>query len=146
MVDDAQTHLLPTEAGALDNVARLHGLADGDDLIALVRPQVEAAGELFDGLMPDTRAILSNDPDILRGELAQLGFADAQAAARLVGERRSGKARALRSPAAQAAFEAMLPALTTIMPPPAPPEDCVKLLDSAAPPPPPMKILLMAFE
>ena len=111
MVDDAQTHLLPTEAGALDNVARLHGLADGDDLIALVRPQVEAAGELFDGLMPDTRSILSNDPDILRGELAQLGFADAQAAARHVGEWRSGKARALRSPAAQAAFEAMLPAL-----------------------------------
>ena len=111
MVDDAQTHLLPADAAALDNVARLHGLDDGDGLIALVRPHVEAAGRLFDGLMPDERTILSNDPDMLRQELAELGFTDPASAARHVAEWRSGKARALRSPAAQAAFEAMLPAL-----------------------------------
>jgi glutamate-ammonia-ligase adenylyltransferase len=115
MVDDAQTHLLPAETAALDNVARLHGLDEGQDLIALVRPQVEAAGALFDGLMPGERTALSNDPDMLRHELAELGFADPVAAARHVGEWRSGKARALRSPAAQAAFEAMLPALMRAM-------------------------------
>ena len=111
MVDDAQTHLLPAEASALDNVARLHGVEDGAALIALVRPQVEAAGQLFDGLMPGERTVLSNDPDMLRQELAGIGFADPAAVARYVGEWRSGKARALRSPAAQAAFEAMLPGL-----------------------------------
>ena len=111
MVDDAQTHLLPADRAALDNVARLHGVADGEALVRLVRPHVEAAGQLFDGLMPGERTILSNDPDMLRQELAELGFSDPAAAARHVGEWRSGKARALRSPAAQAAFEAMLPAL-----------------------------------
>ena len=30
MVDDRQTHSLPRDPDALDNVARLHGLADGD--------------------------------------------------------------------------------------------------------------------
>ena len=35
MVDDAQTHLLPLDRDALDGVARLHGLADGDELIEL---------------------------------------------------------------------------------------------------------------
>jgi [glutamine synthetase] adenylyltransferase / [glutamine synthetase]-adenylyl-L-tyrosine phosphorylase len=99
MVDDAQTHLLPPDPAALDNVARLHGLAEGSELVALVRPHVEAAGLLFDGLMPGERTALSNDPDMLRQELARLA------------EWRSGKARALRSPAAQAAFEAMLPGL-----------------------------------
>jgi glutamate-ammonia-ligase adenylyltransferase len=111
MVDDAQTHLLPAQPAALDNVAQLHGLADGEALIDVVRPHVEAAGFLFDGLMPGERVILSNDPDMLRRELEALGFADPEAAAKHVGDWRSGKARALRSPAAQAAFEAMLPGL-----------------------------------
>ena len=43
--------------------------------------------------------------------LSALGFADAEGAARHVAQWRSGKARSLRSPAAQHAFEAMLPAL-----------------------------------
>ena len=111
MVDDAQTHLLPAEAGALDNVAQLDGRADGAALIASLLPHVEAAGTLFDGLMPEAGSHLSNDPDILLGELHNLGFADPSSAARHVAEWRSGKARALRSPAAQAAFEAMLPGL-----------------------------------
>ena len=41
---------------------------------ALVRPHVEAAGTLFDGLMPGERTALSNDPDMLRQELAEFGF------------------------------------------------------------------------
>ena len=111
MVDDAQTHLLPINAAALDNVAQLHGLADGAALVGLVTPHVEAAGLLFDGLIPAERTVLSNDPDKLHRELEEIGFADPAAAARHVGDWRSGKARALRSPAAQAAFEAMLPGL-----------------------------------
>ena len=111
MVNDAQTHLLPAEVGALDNVARLHGLSAGDALLDLVRPHVERVGTLFDGLAPDTRERLSNDPDILSKELANLGFADPAAAARHVADWRSGRARSLRSPTAQQAFEAMLPGL-----------------------------------
>jgi len=111
MVNDAQTHLLPADAGALDNVAQLHGVANGPALLDLLRPSVECAGAIFDSLAPDERKQLSNDPDILRGELSELGFADPVAAARHVSDWRSGKARSLRSPAASQAFEAMLPEL-----------------------------------
>lgn len=111
MVDDAQTHLLPREPKALDNVAQLHGLTNGTELIDLVTPHVERVGAMFDSLAPEDRNQLSNDPDLLRGELAALGFADPAAAARRVADWRSGKARALRSPAAQHAFEGMLPSL-----------------------------------
>ena len=111
MVDDAQTHLLPPVPEALDNVARLHGLGGGSELIDLLRPSVERAGTIFDSLSPGERQQLSNDPNILRKQLAELGFSDSEAAARHVAHWRSGKARSLRSPAAQQAFEAMLPAL-----------------------------------
>ncbi|MEO6225512.1 MAG: bifunctional [glutamine synthetase] adenylyltransferase/[glutamine synthetase]-adenylyl-L-tyrosine phosphorylase [Sphingomicrobium sp.] len=111
MVDDAQTHLLPVAPAALDNVAHLDGLAGGTALLAKVEPQVERIGLLFDGLAPENRGGLSNDPEILKGELAQLGFPDPAAAARHVVDWRSGKARSLRSPPAQQAFEAMLPPL-----------------------------------
>jgi glutamate-ammonia-ligase adenylyltransferase len=111
MVGDAQTHLLPLESAALDNVAELHGQPDGDALLDTLRPHVERVGAIFDSLAPDVGTRLSNDPDILKEELASLGFADSAAAGRHLLNWRSGRARSLRSPAAQQAFEAMLPEL-----------------------------------
>jgi glutamate-ammonia-ligase adenylyltransferase len=111
MVNDAQTHLLPADSAALDNVAKLHGVNDGAGLLELLRPRVESAGKLFDSLAPGESARLSNDPDIVARELTQLGFTDVEAARRHLADWRSGKARSLRSPAAREAFEAMLPAL-----------------------------------
>jgi len=111
MINDAQTHLLPADPAALDNVAQLHGLTDGAELLDQLRPHVDSAGRIFDSLAPETSARLSNDPDIVARELAQLGFADIEAARRHLGDWRSGKARSLRSNAAREAFEAMLPGL-----------------------------------
>ena len=111
MVEDAQTHLLPASPGALDNVAALHGVPCGADLLDELRPHVERTGRIFDSLAPDERSALSNDPDLLRDDLASLGFTDPDTAARHVANWRSGKARSLRSPAARQAFEAMLPGL-----------------------------------
>lgn len=111
MIADAQTHLLPADPAALDGVARLHGLTDGDALLAGLRPHVERAERLFGELADDRAGRLSGDPLVLRQELARLGFADPDAAAERVGEWRSGKSRSLRSAGARAAFEAMLPAL-----------------------------------
>lgn len=111
MVDDAQTHLIPLEAHALDNVAQLDGFQDGIELLSALRPHVEAVGAIFDSLAPDLSTRLSNDPDILKEELNSLGFGDTRSAARHVLDWRSGKARSLRSPPAQQAFEAMLPSL-----------------------------------
>jgi glutamate-ammonia-ligase adenylyltransferase len=113
MIEDAQTHTVPADSEALDGVAHLHGLKKGPDLLDLLRPHVERAGALFDGLAPETSGRLSNDPDILLGELRTIGFQDPAMAARRIGGLRSGRARSLRSPAAQTAFEAMLPGLLT---------------------------------
>ncbi len=111
MIADAQTHLLPADPAALDQVANLHGLANGNELLAGLRPHVERAEHLFGELADDRAGRLSGDPQVLRQELTRLGFADADAAAVRVAEWRSGKARSLRSAGARAAFEAMLPAL-----------------------------------
>jgi glutamate-ammonia-ligase adenylyltransferase len=111
MVRDAQTHLLPADREALDNVARLHGLEDGEALLRLLRPHVERIGHLFDGLGNGETSLLPHDPERLAGELRALGFEDPAIAVTRLAEWRSGRARSLRTPAARDAFEAMLPGL-----------------------------------
>ena len=111
MVDDAQTHLLPADAAALDKLARLHGLPNQSELLDLLRPHVERTGLIFDTLSPADRQVLSTDPDILRQDLRNLGYEDPEPAVRHLSVWRSGKARALRSPPASQAFESMLPGL-----------------------------------
>ncbi|MEO6247810.1 MAG: bifunctional [glutamate--ammonia ligase]-adenylyl-L-tyrosine phosphorylase/[glutamate--ammonia-ligase] adenylyltransferase [Sphingomicrobium sp.] len=111
MVNDQQTHRLPADRGELDNVAQLSGLADGEALITSLRPHVSAVSAQFDALVGEGSVQLSADPELLREALAALGFADLDTAARRVADWRSGRPRALRSPAALAAFEAMLPTM-----------------------------------
>ena len=111
MIDDRQEHRLPAARAALDAVAMLDGRTDGEELLAALAPHVEAVGRQFDGLISEREERLSNDPDILRNELAAMGFDDVEEAWRRVADWRSGRARSLRSPAARAAFETMLPTL-----------------------------------
>ena len=111
MIDDKQEHRLPSDPAALDAVARLDGSEDGRELLARLAPHVGFVGSQFDGLITEREERLSNDPEILRAELATLGFDDVDNPGRRTAEWRSGKARSLRSPAAQSAFEAMLPTL-----------------------------------
>src|SRR5206468_4326904 len=86
MIDDAQTHLLPADQAALDNVACLSGLKDGSQLLQRLEPHVGAVGRLFDDLAPGERGQLSSDPDILLGELERLGFTDPATALRHVSD------------------------------------------------------------
>ena len=111
MIDDAQTHLLPSDGAALDRVARLHDMADGAALIGWLEPGVAQVERLFGALADDRAGRMSGDPDLLRSELAALGFVDVEEPARRIGEWRSAKARSLRSVAARGAFEMMLPPL-----------------------------------
>ncbi|WP_336973918.1 bifunctional [glutamine synthetase] adenylyltransferase/[glutamine synthetase]-adenylyl-L-tyrosine phosphorylase [Sphingobium aromaticiconvertens] len=114
MVEDRQTHELPTGADAMDNVARLHGLVDGDALLALLRPHVEWVGGNYDKLTPardDEQAALSMDDDRLREQLVALGFADPQVPLARIAHWRTGKVRALRSGPAREALEELLPGL-----------------------------------
>lgn len=111
MVDDRQTHQLPLNPDALDNVAQLHGAKDGQALLDLLEPTVTTVAGIYDGLARQHDNTLPRAPDQLGGAIDELGFADASAVAQRIEGWRSGKYRSLRSPAARAAFEAMLPDL-----------------------------------
>jgi glutamate-ammonia-ligase adenylyltransferase len=111
MVDDRQTHSLPADPAALDNVARLHGLDGGGALLDLLRPHVARVAAIYDTLVDEEQLRLPEDPAALAAALAAAGFADPAPARTRVEGWRSGKIRSLRTAAALAAFEAMLPVL-----------------------------------
>lgn len=112
MVDDRQTHSLPTSVESLDGVARLEGLADGAALIDMLAPHVEKVAAIYDELAASSgtgRPQLSRDAGAIEAQLAEMGFGDPAPAAARIEEWREGSARVLRSPAAQGALEDMLP-------------------------------------
>jgi glutamate-ammonia-ligase adenylyltransferase len=111
MVDDRQTHSIPTDPAAIDNVARLHGLGSGAELLALIEPPLARVATLYDGLAGHDEQRLPLSAEALEAQLARAGFADPAAARARIDGWRGGRARSLRSPAAQEAFEAMLPVL-----------------------------------
>ncbi len=111
MVDDRQTHVLPLDRGALDNVARLHGLADGPALIALLGPHVARVAALYDTLGASEERRLPDNAAALEAQLTATGFPDPADARIRIEAWRSGKARSLRAAPAREAFEAMLPVL-----------------------------------
>ena len=111
MVDDRQTHNLPQDAAALDNIGRLHGLASGAALLALAEPHVAGVAALYDALAAGDGQRLPQDSAALEAALAQIGFTEPGSAAARIAGWRSGRIRSLRTNAAREAFEAMLPAL-----------------------------------
>ena len=112
MIDDRQTHQLP-EGEALDRVARLHGLAGGGALLDLIRPHVEFVGRVYDSLddAPDGAGCATVGDSGVEQACAKAGFADTEAAARLVAGWRDARYPALRSAPARAALETVLPRL-----------------------------------
>ncbi|HWH17625.1 MAG TPA: bifunctional [glutamine synthetase] adenylyltransferase/[glutamine synthetase]-adenylyl-L-tyrosine phosphorylase [Allosphingosinicella sp.] len=111
MVEDRQTHTLPADPGALDNVARLHGLGGGEDLIELLGGPVASVTAIYGRLGGSEEERMPRDGEALQTELARAGMPDPAGARLRIKSWRSGKARSLRSIAAREAFEAMLPAL-----------------------------------
>ncbi|MGY2735166.1 glutamate-ammonia-ligase adenylyltransferase [Sphingomonas sp. UYP23] len=111
MIEDRQTHALPT-GEALDGMAKLHGLADAGALLDLLRPAVVATARSYDALDPDEGDALSFEPDRLDTQLIEAGFGgESKLAAQRIEQWRGGSYPALRSPAARAALEAVLPGL-----------------------------------
>jgi [glutamine synthetase] adenylyltransferase / [glutamine synthetase]-adenylyl-L-tyrosine phosphorylase len=111
MVDDRQTHSLPSEPAQLDRVAQLHGLGDGGALLHMLRPHVEAVATLYDSLAGHAEERVPLDPEGLEAHLAEAGFVDVAGARMRIDGWRGGKARSLRTAAAGEAFETMLPAV-----------------------------------
>ncbi|HYZ47639.1 MAG TPA: glutamine-synthetase adenylyltransferase, partial [Sphingomonas sp.] len=114
MVDDRQTHQLPADAEALDNVAQLHGLADGTALIASLRPHVESVGRRYDELEEEGAQGLPVGEG-LGAALMRVGFNQADAARAVIERWRGGGVRAVQSPAAREALEEVLPGLVAAL-------------------------------
>ncbi len=112
MVNDHQTHSLP-EGEALENVARLGGYDDAKALLDDLRDITGQVAAHFDALIDvdGSRSVAVPGGDTLKDNLDQLGFPDPAELAARIRAWSDGKIRALRSPAAIAAFEAILPAL-----------------------------------
>jgi glutamate-ammonia-ligase adenylyltransferase len=111
MVDDQQTHSLPRDAEALDNVAQLAGLDDGQALLAALAPDIAAVGTLYDSLDGPERPSLPSQEEALETALRAAGFVDPTPAIQRIQHWRSGAVRAVRTPAAHEALEAVLPQL-----------------------------------
>jgi glutamate-ammonia-ligase adenylyltransferase len=111
MVDDQQTHSVPRDQEALDNVAQLHGLGNGEALLDLLRPHVERVGRSYDALEPEGDHRVPFDGSELETLLSAAGFKDSGSSARRIQGWREGKARTLRTSVAREALEAMLPSL-----------------------------------
>ena len=111
MVDDQQTHSLPKAAEALDNVAALSGEPSGAALLARLQPHIDAVSHLYDGLDGDAQSALPQQEDGLEAALRAAGFSDPGPAMQRILHWRSGAVRAVRTPAARAALEAVLPKL-----------------------------------
>jgi [glutamine synthetase] adenylyltransferase / [glutamine synthetase]-adenylyl-L-tyrosine phosphorylase len=111
MIDDRQTHSLPNSGEALDQVAKLHGLADGAALIALLNAHVENVSHIYDQLAgaEGSNTRLANEGLPLEDQLSAMGFADVADVVQRLNRWRSGKLRAIRSPSAHEAFETILP-------------------------------------
>ncbi len=115
MVEDRQTHSLPLDSAALDNVARLDGLDRGYNLLEELWTITQAVASRYSALLdgPDAPAIPAAfvQGEALAKRLAKLGFSDSARLARRIEGWSDGRVRALRSEAARLAFEAVLPSL-----------------------------------
>lgn len=114
MIDDRQTHQLPT-GERLDGVARLHGLADGAALLALLAAPVARVGQVYDAIEPEQAARLPVEAAALDSAMTAAGFRDVPAALRRIADWRGGAYPAVRSPAAHEALEAVLPGLVAAL-------------------------------
>ncbi|KWV91520.1 glutamine-synthetase adenylyltransferase [Erythrobacter sp. YT30] len=115
MVHDRQTHSLP-EGHALDNVARLDGLADGAELIADLEAVTGRVRAIYDSLV-ESKSAPAAPPVEAQSELsemlAEIGFDEAASLARRIEGWHDGRYACLRTDQAREAFERVLPRLLT---------------------------------
>lgn len=115
MIEDQQTHSLPTDQAALDQVARLHALEDGTSLLDILSGPVAYVGTHYDQLDDERQERLPGDQERLEQSLREYGFAEPRDAWRRIEGWRAGRLRSTQSPVAREALEAVLPSLVSEM-------------------------------
>jgi [glutamine synthetase] adenylyltransferase / [glutamine synthetase]-adenylyl-L-tyrosine phosphorylase len=136
MIDDRQTHSLPDTFEKCDQLAALHGLGSGADLLAMLSPHIESVRAIYDELAGDSgdnggaSLRLAENGLPLQDQLGAMGFADPAAVTRRLIRWRSGKLRAIRSEAARDAFEAVLPDILSALGHSQDPESAIARFDN----------------
>lgn len=113
MVDDAQTHRIPTSAAAVRHIARFCGFKSARELATMIRRHGNAVARLYDRLVEPVAAqtaMVPADPDALATWAMNEGL-PASDAVPAIERWRSDRYRALRSERARDLLEAMLPAI-----------------------------------
>ena len=114
MHSDRQTHAIPQNRETADAVARLHGLADVDAMLDAIRPITQSVAAIYDRMVDaggSEGPRMADEGLPLAEQLTDLGYADPASVMQRMARWRSGKLRAIRSPSAREAFEAVLPGL-----------------------------------
>jgi glutamate-ammonia-ligase adenylyltransferase len=114
MVADRQTHALP-EGAALDNVARLDGLADGAALIGELTELTHRTARIYEELIGPPEAAppvpVALPASALARSLAAWDYPEPEVLAERIEAWRDGRHAAIRSPQAVAAWDRLCPAL-----------------------------------
>ena len=113
MLDDAQTHSIPTLAPQRLALARLCGLDDWRTLERRLKGVTAPVARAFDRLIAEAKGpkSLPDDPKALTTRLGKAG----KLLAPMVARWRAATYRSLRSEAAKASFEALLPSLVKVL-------------------------------
>jgi glutamate-ammonia-ligase adenylyltransferase len=117
MVNDRQTHALPS-GEALDNVARLDGLADGAALVAELTAITARTARIYEQLIgqPETVTVpVAMPASALAHSLGEWGYPEPDTLAERIETWRDGRHPAIRSPQAVAAWDRLAPALLQAM-------------------------------
>lgn len=120
MIDDAQTHTLPSDAGGLARFATFLGFASLDAFTAELRHHLDAVERRYAALFEEAPTLAGpgnlvftgsdDDPETLR-TLGQLGFADPAAVAAIIRGWHHGRYRATRSQRARELLTELVPRL-----------------------------------
>jgi glutamate-ammonia-ligase adenylyltransferase len=130
MRHDAQTHAIPRLKADRDAVARLAGWADGAALLAALAPVTAGVAAAYDQLIAAAAPAPAQVPADSGAWLKTHHPALARALPPLIASWRAGSLRSLKSEAARAQFETVLPALLAGLAEAADPPAAARRLDA----------------
>ena len=113
MINDEQTHTLPTDQIALHRIANFMGFERIEDLKSIISHHAQIVKIHYDSLLPDVESGLASgfQESELLTTLTSLGFQNAGSIRTLIEGWRRGRYRALRTKRAKGLLDSMLPTL-----------------------------------
>jgi [glutamine synthetase] adenylyltransferase / [glutamine synthetase]-adenylyl-L-tyrosine phosphorylase len=138
MVDDAQTHTLPSDGDGIERIAVFLGYGQTDEFVADLRAHLGCVERHYAELFEQSRTLAGpgnlvftgaeDDHETLR-TLSQLGFAESALVSKLVRGWHHGRIRATRSQRAREILTELVPELLCVFGPTAHPDAALRRFD-----------------